>query len=114
MKTRDPLIIHLPEVDGVQEGERLQKTDVLMRGLEAIKGQCYRPSLLSMSWIARGNINTLLCPIKESIQNKIHGTMRYDHRELFELSDGGKIYIEYKGKLFEKKEGEGKDGEGDD
>ena len=97
-KERDRLIIH----DTVpKDGEVLAKSEALSRGIQALQGHVFRPSLWSFNWCLRGNGQTLMGLPLEAYQARREGPFVYDHRELYTLSDGGKIYIDYMGEQFE-------------
>jgi len=46
----------------------------------------------------------MMCPIKEALHHAVFGYLEYDRREEFQLSDGGKIHLDYMGDTF--REGE--------
>ena len=56
VKYRDPLVIHDILEDGQISNVVKPKSKELMKGIEAIKGHVFRPSLLSCHWLFKGNL----------------------------------------------------------
>ena len=96
LRARDPLVVHHYGPDS----EVKAKTPELLAGIEAVKHHVFRPSTLSFRRISGGNMQTLLTPLKDYFRHRWLGPFVYDNREVFTLSDGGEIYIEYLGKCF--------------
>ena len=72
-----------------------------MKGLRAVQGSTFKPSLMSFHTLTGGLIQTLMIGYKEVLYNYFTGgDYPYDKRELFKLSDGGQIFIDYKGGSF--------------
>ena len=91
-----------PQVNDTDDQD-VRKSAKLMKGLYAVEGSKFRPSLLSCTSISGGNVQTLLTAPKELAWHMMYGDYVYDHREVFELSDGGKINIDYRGDFFNPK-----------
>jgi len=47
--------------------------------------------------------------IKDAINNKFYGDLKYDRQETFTFKDGGKIKIDFKGRSFVANTNEGSD-----
>ena len=71
-----------------------------MAGIRATHDFKFRPSRCSFHWLLGVNIQTLLVGLKESWHDYIGRRFTYDKREVFSLSDGGEIHIDFKGDSF--------------
>ena len=117
--TRDPLVLFpkisspadaVPVTEDESTGsseennsEIVPRSKALEVGLAGIAEEVFEPSLLVNS-ISNGLTQTLLTVVKDCSQHLILGNLEYDLREAFTLSDGGQIYLNYKGDGF--REGE--------
>ena len=91
----DNAVNHRKNVDGA-----VPKSAQLLKGLNAVKHHVFRPSLWSFNWIGSGHCQTMMVAIKNKISSAFFGEISYDKREEFTLSDGGKIYLDFKGASF--------------
>ena len=71
-----------------------------MRGLRAASDCEFWPSRLSFNSLFGGHMQTILTAPKELAWHLMYGNYEYDKREVFKLSDGGQIHIDYKGEFF--------------
>jgi predicted alpha/beta-fold hydrolase len=85
-KRKDPLILHDVET----------KDEKLRKGIQALQGFVFRPSILSFPRWFGGSGQTLISEIKEKGYRMLTGPYKFDKRELIQLSDKGQIYLEYK------------------
>eukprot|EP00355_Strombidium_rassoulzadegani_P009787 CAMPEP_0168622566 /NCGR_PEP_ID=MMETSP0449_2-20121227/8340_1 /TAXON_ID=1082188 /ORGANISM="Strombidium rassoulzadegani, Strain ras09" /LENGTH=136 /DNA_ID=CAMNT_0008663849 /DNA_START=6 /DNA_END=415 /DNA_ORIENTATION=- len=72
-----------------------QKSDKLKLGLKGLKGHVFHPTLISFPSLFKGNVQTILTSLKESVVERRQGELKYDRREPYILQDGGKVFIEY-------------------
>ena len=106
LKTKDVIVIHdvnefNPANKKNEDKDIIPKTDLLMKGLRAVEGSEFMPSIWSFTYLSGGNVQTLMIAYKKHLYNMFTGgDYPYDKRELFKFSDGGQIYIDYRGDSF--------------
>jgi len=71
----------------------------MLSALRAVHGSIFKPSLMSFHCCAGGHLHTIMTMGKKWAYDAFC-SYSYDHRELFTLSDGGQVYIVYKGQSF--------------
>ena len=71
-----------------------------MAAIRATQDFKFRPSRCSCLWLLGGNVQNLLVELKESWHDYVGRGFTYDKREVFSLSDGGEIHIDFKGDSF--------------
>ena len=80
----------------IQEQQKKNLSDSLKLGVQAIKGHVFHPSHISLP-IIDGHTQTILMGLKGMLSTSEY---EYDKRMTFELKDGGKFYVDMKGKCF--------------
>ena len=78
----------------------MTKTPELQRGIDALRHQEFRPSLMTFTSFAGGHLQTLMSEFKEVVASAFYGELSYDKQEVFTFKDGGQIYLNYKGQSF--------------
>lgn len=84
----DKLVVHGNE----------NKSEELKKGIQKISQLVYKPSLVLT--IGRGHLQTLMGIPKEMAVKRKEFRIKYHQREVFRLSDGGSVAVEYMGDTF--------------
>ena len=92
-KIVDPLVLH-----GCDESDVIDKS--MKKGIDAIKNQVFLPSRWAPNWAFGGHGQTIMAEVKHVFRTVVYGEHQYSKRELFTLSDGGKIYLDFEGNNF--------------
>ena len=87
--------------------KRPLKTSELQKGINAIQNQSYRVTSSQAIWHLvgfGGHWQTFVSEFKEQFRDAFLSHHAYDRREMFTLSDGGQIYLDFMGTRFKKSE----------
>lgn len=90
MRKGDPLIIHDYKTKQLCEEQKV--------GCQAIENHVFYPTNSTMPVAWKGHGQTIFNGVKSAVVD-IKG-FQYDKRDLFQLSDGGQIYLDLKGNCF--------------
>jgi hypothetical protein len=82
------------------------KNPVLLNALQKLEGKVFVPSAIVSMVPTIGNLRALVSTyvneLHRLVREKFLGNiqLKYDKRELFKLSDGGQIYLDFMGSRF--------------